>query len=307
MQDVTATTPGPPEPPSLSKMQIWLLATRPKTLTAAAVPVMVGSALAQSQGKFSLPQAFAALLVAFFIQIGTNFANDLFDFQKGADTEERLGPLRVTSAGLVTPRQIAIACALAFLCAFLCGLYLVSVGGWALLAVGVISILSGLAYTGGPLPLAYNALGDVFVFIFFGVVATVGTYYVQALQLHEMAFWYSVPVGAMSTAILIVNNLRDVRTDKKHNKITSAVLLGPARTRLFYLAMVLIGYAAPVLAYAMGRADSGVLLSLGSLPIAIIATRNVWRKEGKELNPVLGQTSMLLLATCLLLSLGLVL
>tara|TARA_B100000686_G_C16652581_1_gene896394 strand:+ start:104 stop:1036 length:933 start_codon:yes stop_codon:yes gene_type:complete len=290
-----------------STAKIWLLATRPKTLTAAAVPVVVGTALAHAAGKFAPAQALAALLVAFFIQIGTNFANDLFDFKKGADTEERLGPLRVTSAGLVTPRQITIACALAMSLAFLCGLFLVYSTSWLLLIVGIVSILSGLAYTGGPFPLAYNALGDLFVFIFFGLVATVGTYYVQTLSLDPAAFWYAVPVGALSTAILIVNNLRDVHTDKKHRKITTAVLLGPSVTRFFYLAMILLAYAIPVVMYLTEQGPALAMLALGSFPIAIIALKNVWTRQGAELNKVLAQTSILLLTTCLLMSLGLIL
>lgn len=290
-----------------STAKIWLLATRPKTLTAAAVPVVVGTALAHAAGKFAPAQALAALLVAFFIQIGTNFANDLFDFKKGADTEERLGPLRVTSAGLVTPRQITIACALAMGLAFLCGLFLVYSTSWMLLIVGIVSILSGLAYTGGPFPLAYNALGDLFVFIFFGIVATVGTYYVQTLSLDPAAFWYSVPVGALSTAILIVNNLRDVHTDKKHDKTTTAVLLGPSLTRYFYLAMVLLAYAVPVGMYLTEKGPALAMLALGSFPIAIISTKNVWTRQGAELNKVLAQTSILLLTTCLLMSIGLIL
>ena len=290
-----------------STLKIWLLASRPKTLTAAAVPVMVGSALAHAQGLFSWPAALAALLVAFFIQIGTNFANDLFDFQKGADDADRLGPLRVTSAGLVTPRQIGVACAISFALAFACGLYLVWLTSWPLLVVGIVSILSGLAYTGGPFPLAYNALGDVFVFLFFGIVATVGTYYVQAHALHPMAFWYAVPVGALSTAILIVNNLRDIHTDKKHRKTTTAVLLGESGARLFYLSMILLAYAAPVLAVVFKGASPLVLLSLLTVPLALFVLRNVWTKAGGELNAVLAQTSILLLSTNLLLSLGLLL
>lgn len=292
---------------AMSTTRIWLLATRPKTLTAAAVPVVVGSALAHAQGSFAPLQALAALLVAFFIQIGTNFANDLFDFQKGADTEDRLGPVRVTSAGLVTPRQIGVACALAFGMAFMCGLFLVYSTSWLLLIVGIVSILSGLAYTGGPLPLAYNALGDVFVFIFFGLVATVGTYYVQVNALDMAAFWYAVPVGALSTAILIVNNLRDVHTDKRHKKTTTAVLLGPARTRFFYLAMVLLAYAVPVGMYLTDNGPASAMIALCSLPVAAMCIKNVWTKQGGELNAVLAQTSILLLSTCLLMSLGLIL
>ena len=296
---------GPSRP--IHRARVWVLATRPKTLTAAAVPVVVGSALAISVGEFAWPQALAALMVAFLIQIGTNFANDLFDFKRGADDEERLGPLRVTSAGLVTPTQIGRACFVAFALAFLCGLFLVYSTSWVLLIVGVASILSGLAYTGGPFPLAYNALGDLFVFVFFGLVATVGTYYVQTLSLDPAAFWFAVPVGALSTAILIVNNLRDLHADKRHDKTTTAVLLGPQRTKYFYLTMISIAYAVPVVRVVTGRSDLPVLLALGSLPIALIALKNVWTLQGKDLNRVLAQTSLLLLATALLMSLGLIL
>lgn len=293
--------------PSPSFVKTWLLAARPKTLTAAAVPVIVGSALAHAHGSFVLGAAVAALLVAFFLQIGTNFANDLFDHLKGADDDERLGPTRVTASGMVSVKQIAIACGVAFTLAFLSGLYLVSLAGWPLLVLGVLSIASGVAYTGGPFPLAYNALGDVFVFLFFGLVATVGTYYTQTLELHPMAFGYATTVGAMSTAILIVNNLRDHVTDKKHNKITTAVLLGPTKSRLFYLSMLILGYAVPVAAFVTGRAPATVLLALGSIPVAGIALKNVWTREGRELNAVLAQTSIVLLLTCVLMAVGIVL
>lgn len=305
MSEATTTLPGPNDSPGFLKT--WLLAARPKTLTAAAVPVIVGSALAHAHGSFKHDAAIAALLVAFFIQIGTNFANDLFDHLKGADDDERLGPTRVTASGMVSIRQIGVACAIAFALAFGCGLYLVSLTGWPLLVLGILSIASGVAYTGGPFPLAYNALGDVFVFIFFGLVATVGTYYTQTLELHPMAFWYATTVGAMSTAILIVNNLRDHVTDKKHDKITTAVLLGPGKTRLFYLAMLVLGYAVPVGAFASGEAGPAVLMALGSLPIAGLALKNVWTREGRELNAVLAQTSIVLLATSLLMAVGIVL
>ena len=290
-----------------SMARVWLLAMRPKTLSAAAMPVIVGSALAWSHEKFAPLAMGAALAVAFFIQIGTNFANDLFDFLKGTDDEERLGPLRVTSAGLVSPRQIGVACALAFGLAFVSGLYLVWLGGWWLLVLGLVSILSGVAYTGGPFPLAYNALGDLFVFVFFGLVATVGTYYVQALALPPEAFAYGAVVGCLSTAILIVNNLRDLDGDALHGKTTTAVLLGPTLTRIFYLLVVTLAFVIPVVLVFLGRAEPLVLAALLGLPMACVALKNLWSREGRALNAVLGQTSLVLLITCVCMAVGLVL
>ena len=294
-----------PHPPHWAT--VWLLATRPKTLTAAAMPVVVGSALAWDHGTFAPLAMAAALAVACFIQIGTNFANDLFDFLKGTDDEERLGPMRVTSAGLVSTGQIGVACALAFGLAFGCGLYLVWVAGWWLLLLGVVSIASGLAYTGGPFPLAYNALGDLFVFVFFGLVATVGTYYVQALALAPEAFAYGAVVGLLSTAILIVNNLRDIKGDGLHGKTTTAVVLGPRYTRVFYTLVVALAFAIPLMLIVLGHAAPTVGLALLGLPAALVALKNLWTREGKALNPVLGQTSLTLLITCVFLSVGLIL
>lgn len=291
----------------MSRAKIWWLAARPKTLTAATVPIAVGTALAFSMDKVAWLAALMALLGALFIQVGTNFANDLFDFKKGTDNEERLGPMRVTSAGLVTPKQVAVATVLSMVAAFLCGIYLIVVAGWPLLAVGLVSIFCGVIYTGGPFPLAYNALGDVFVFVFFGLVATVGTFYVQTLSLEPMAFWYGASVGALGTAILIVNNLRDIDGDRKNRKITTAVLLGPARTRIFYISMVLLAYLVPIVAAAMKWDKPWVLLSLLSLPLAGSLVKDIYSKTGAELNPVLGKTAKLQLITGLLLALGIAL
>lgn len=293
------SSPGP--------IKVWWLAARPKTLTAATVPIAVGTALAYTHGKMQPLAALMALLGALFIQIGTNFANDLFDFKKGTDTEERLGPMRVTSAGLVKPNQIAIATALSMTMAFVCGIYLIVVAGWPLLAVGLISIFCGIIYTGGPFPLAYNALGDVFVFLFFGIVATVGTYYVQALALDPMAFFYACQVGALGTAILIVNNLRDIVTDKKSRKITTAVLMGPKATRAFYVLMVTFAYLVPVIGVVALGSPLTVLLAWLSLPLGIKAVRALYASEGVALNPVLGQTAKLQLVSGLLLALGIAL
>lgn len=292
-------SPGP--------IKVWWLAARPKTLTAATVPIAVGTALAYTHGKMQPLAALMALLGALFIQIGTNFANDLFDFKKGTDTEERLGPMRVTSAGLVKPNQIAVATALSMLMAFICGIYLIVVAGWPLLAVGLISIFCGIIYTGGPFPLAYNALGDVFVFLFFGIVATVGTYYVQALTLEPMAFFYACQVGAHGTAILIVNNLRDIATDKKSRKITTAVLMGPKATRVFYVLTLALAYLVPVIGVLALGSPVTALLSWLSLPLGIKAVRALYSSDGVALNPVLGQTAKLQLVSGLLLALGIAL
>src|SRR5690606_8790700 len=216
---------------------IWLMAARLRTLPAAVAPVLVGTALAGHEGEFD-PIAFvAALLGALFIQVGTNLSNDYSDARRGADTEDRLGPVRVTAGGLVPPRQVLIATYVTFGLAVLCGIYLIVVAGWVLLAIGAASILAGVLYTGGPRPYGYAGLGELFVFLFFGIVAVTGSYYVQTQELLWEAFVASVPVGCIATAILVVNNVRDLETDRRAGKRTLAVRLGRARTRTFYAAL----------------------------------------------------------------------
>ncbi|MGM0556922.1 MAG: 1,4-dihydroxy-2-naphthoate polyprenyltransferase, partial [Myxococcota bacterium] len=219
---------------TISAPRAWVMATRPKTLAAAAVPVAVGTGVAVSHDQFQWLPALVALLGAFLIQIGTNLANDYFDFQKGADNEDRLGPTRVVSSGLISAKAVRNAMILAFALAAAVGSYLIWLGGWPILVIGVLSIMSGIAYTGGPFPLGYNGLGDLFVFIFFGVVAVMGTYYVQALEWSLESFVASVPVGLLSVAILIVNNYRDIDTDRAAGKMTLAVRLGRSLTRVQY-------------------------------------------------------------------------
>ncbi|MGB5287985.1 MAG: 1,4-dihydroxy-2-naphthoate polyprenyltransferase, partial [Ignavibacteriaceae bacterium] len=211
---------------SISKFQSWLLASRPKTLLAAVVPVLVGSALAISIGKFYLPYSIVALLCSILIQVGTNFTNDLYDFLKGADNQKRKGPVRVLISGLISAKEMKIAIVLVFGIAFLLGLYLVHSAGILILWVGIISIVAGIIYTAGPFPLAYNGLGDLFVFLFFGVVGTMGTFYVHTQEISLLSFLVSIPVGALTTNILIVNNYRDIEEDREANKRTLAVLLG---------------------------------------------------------------------------------
>src|SRR5207244_5980151 len=219
-----------------SGTRIWLMAARPRTLPAAVAPVLVGTALAGQAGVFH-PLTFIATLVgAVFIQVGTNLSNDYSDARRGADTGDRVGPVRVTAGGLVPPRQVLVATYVTFGLAVACGAYLIAVAGWELLAVGAASILAGVLYTGGPRPYGYEGLGEVFVFLFFGIVAVAGSYYVQVKQLDWEAFALAVPVGLIAAAILVVNNVRDIDTDRRASKRTLAVRLGRDRTRTMYAA-----------------------------------------------------------------------
>lgn len=289
---------------SPSKLQSWLLASRPKTLAAAAVPVVVGSAVAYGQDLFAPGPAIAALVGAGLIQIGTNFANDYFDAKSGADNENRLGPTRAVQAGLLTPNAMKWATALTFLAAALVGLYLIGVGGWPILVIGIASILSGIAYTGGPYPLGYNGLGDLFVFIFFGIIAVTATHYVQALSFSIEALVASIPIGLLSTAILIVNNYRDVDTDRVAGKNTLAVRLGKAVTRKQYAGVVLGAYLVPVVQVAAGLSQTWVLLPLVSLPLAMKCIRALGELEGSALNALLARTAGLLTVFGVLYAIG---
>ncbi|MBN1218592.1 MAG: 1,4-dihydroxy-2-naphthoate polyprenyltransferase [Anaerolineae bacterium] len=291
---------------SPSKFQIWLLAARPKTLPAAAAPVVVGTAVAINERVFSLWPALAALLGALFIQIGTNLANDVFDYKKGADTTARLGPMRVTQAGLLTPQEVLVGMWLTFGLAALAGLYLIWVGGWPVVAIGVLSITAGIAYTGGPFPIGYKGLGDLFVFIFFGLVAVCGTYYVQAGTVGAMAVWAAVPMGLLATAILVVNNLRDIDTDRAVGKKTLAVRLGVKGTQIEYLLLLAGSYAIPLLMWFITRATPGVMLSWFSIPLAVSMWRQIRHKTGHALNVALAGTARLDLVYGVLLAVGLV-
>jgi 1,4-dihydroxy-2-naphthoate octaprenyltransferase len=274
----------------LSYLPIWWLAIRPKTLPAAASGVLMGSALACADGSFQLLPALAALTVALLLQIGSNVANDVFDFERGTDTAERQGPLRVTQAGLLTPAQVKHGMWIIFGLAALCGLYLTFLRGWVVVAIGLAAILSAIAYTGGPFPLGYYGLGDVFVFIFFGLAAVAGTYFVQVGSVSAAAWWMSVPIGLIVTAILVVNNLRDIENDCKAGKHTLAVRLGERGTRIEYLACMVIAYLVLPLAVLLGLVPWTVLLAWGSLPLAIRSTRTVLVQQGRPLNAALAGT-----------------
>lgn len=286
--------------------QIWLLAARPKTLPAAAVPVIVGTAVALSERVFSPGPALAALLGALLIQIGTNLANDVFDFKKGADTTARLGPVRVTQAGLLSPGQVLAGMWFTFGLAALIGVYLVLEGGWPIVIIGLLSIAAGLAYTGGPFPLGYNGLGDLFVFIFFGLVAVGGTYYVQAGLVSLAAWAAAVPVGLLATAILVVNNLRDIDTDRAAGKKTLAVRLGARGVQMEYTLLVVGAYACPLLMWLTGTSTVWVLLAWLSLLLTRPLFQLIWREKGRVLNQALAGTARLELVYGLLFSAGLI-
>lgn len=290
-----------------SKLRIWLQAARPQTLAAAFVPVCVGVALAIRDHQFDLLPSLVALLCAFLIQIGTNFANDYFDFQKGADTDERIGFERATATGAISAKTMRNATIVTMGLAFLLGLYLVWHAGWAIFCIGVASLTFGILYTGGPFPLGYNGLGDIFVFIFFGIVAVMGTYYVNALAWSAASFWGSLAVGALSTNILVVNNLRDVQQDRMAGKNTLGVLFGESVLRWEYLLMLLLALAIPPHFYFQLQYNALVFLPFLTLPWAILLMRKIWLVEDKRtLNKTLEQTAKFMTLYGVLFSLGIV-
>ena len=273
--------------------RVWLLAARPATLPAAIVPVVVGTAAAVHSAHALHEVVFiATLLASLLIQIGTNFANDVFDFHRGADAE-RLGPLRVTQGGLVTPRQVEIATGVTFGLALLIGVYLVAIGGWPILLIGVVCVLSGVLYTGGPWPFGYHGLGDLVCFLTFGVLAVLGTAYLQNLAIDALAVWASIPVGCLVTAILIVNNLRDIDTDRRVGKRTLAVILGRTGTRVEYAVGVAIAYLVVIGLGLSGMVGMWWWLPLLSLPLAVWLVRFVSHTEGRPLNQALKRTGQL--------------
>ena len=294
-----------------SRLQAWVLATRPRTLTAAAAPVFLGTGLASGRGAFSPYPALAALLGALLIQIGTNLANDYYDHVRGGDTEDRVGPLRVTQAGLIPPKTVRNATYLVLGLALLLGVYLVSVGGVPVIIIGLASLICAVAYTGGPFPLAYHGLGDLFVFIFFGLVAVGGSYWVQALDFGPEVLLAGFGMGALSTAILVVNNLRDLETDARAGKRTLAVRLGYDGTKFEFLFLSVMGFGAPVVGMVFYDWSAWVLLSLGALlplmgPLRVVAGYGEG-DDPRSLIPPLGGTAQAAGFYGLLLGLGLAL
>ena len=292
---------------ALSPLRIWAMAARPRTLPAAVAPVLVGSAAAaEAADGFRWGAFVAALAGSIFIQIGTNLANDYSDAHRGADTEDRLGPVRVTSAGLVTPRRVLYATWVAFGIAVAAGVYLATVAGPVILAVGAVSIAAGVLYTGGPRPYGYAGLGELFVFLFFGVVAVNGSYYVQLEELDGLPFGLSVSVGLLATAILVVNNVRDIDTDRRAGKRTLAVRLGRDRARSLYVAMTGAAFAVLPLTLLLTGGTAWALLGLASAPLVVRPARAVLtRTDGPALNGALAGTGALLGAFSVLLAAGL--
>jgi 1,4-dihydroxy-2-naphthoate octaprenyltransferase len=292
-------------------VRIWLMAARPRTLPAAIAPVLVGTAAAIEQhGDLRRVGAFiAALIGSIFIQIGTNLANDYSDAKRGADTVDRLGPVRVTSAGLVAPRSVLIATWLAFGVAVAAGIYLAAVAGWVIIAVGLASIAAGVLYTGGPRPYGYAGLGELFVFLFFGLVAVNGSYYVQLERLDWLPFALSVSIGCLATAILVVNNVRDLETDRRAGKHTLAVRIGRRRTRVVYIVLLLVAFFVGLGALLAADAPWWSVLLLAAIwalmtraPTQAVARRT----DGPALNQALAQTGALLGLFSLALSVGLI-
>ena len=283
----------------------WGLAIRLRTLPAAAAGVITGSALAWFDGFFRLDAALACLLTAILLQIGSNLANDVFDFERGTDTAERAGPIRVTQAGLLTPSQVKWGMVVVFGLAALCGLYLAWLSGWPIILLGIAAILSAIAYTGGPFPLGYYGLGDLFVFIFFGLASVAGTYYVQSGFVSTAAWWMAIPPGLIITAILVVNNLRDLENDRKGGKHTLAVILGERGSKVEYLICITAAYIVIPIAAGMGIIPWLSLITWASLLVAIRTTRIVLTQRGRPLNAALAGTGQVALLFSILFWIGL--
>jgi 1,4-dihydroxy-2-naphthoate octaprenyltransferase len=291
----------------VSARSAWWLAIRPATLTASAAPVLVGAGAAWADGVFAAGPAIAALVGASLLQVGANFANDVFDFERGADNHDRLGPQRATQQGWISAAQMKRAMWLAFAGAAVVGLYLTAVAGWPVLALGLLSIAAAYLYTGGPKPYGYLGLGDLSVFLFFGLGAVAGTYFVQAQHVSPLVILASVPIGALATAILVVNNLRDIETDARAGKLTLAVRLGDRATRGYYLALLAAAYVVPPVLLWRGLADAWVLLPWLSLPLAAGLAGRMRHERGLALNGCLVQTARLEVVFGVLFALGLAL
>lgn len=291
-----------------AKVKLWWLAARPKTLTIAVVPVLVGTALAWSeQHAVAVLPMLAALLAAVLIQAGTNLHNDAGDFERGADKDDRQGPPRAIVQGWVSVDGARRAAFLCFLAAFAPGVYLVWAGGWPILLLGLASIAAGVAYTGGPRPIAYTALGDLFVFLFFGLVAVTGSYYLQTFRLNAPALIAAAAIGLLAAAVLVVNNYRDLDSDRRVGKNTLAVRIGRAATRLEYGLLMIMPFVLLVPLY-LASGTRGVWLAALLLPWAVSLLRRFTRQPpGPALNGLLAETAQLQLTYGLLLSAGLLL
>lgn len=291
-----------------SVLKIWWATLRPKTLTAAIVPVVVGTAVAWADGYKTRWGLFAVTLVAaLLIQIGTNFVNDACDFKKGADREDRLGPQRAIQAGLLTGKQVMAGALTAFALAFVLGCVLVAECGMPLLYIGLASILAAYAYTGGPYPLAYHGLGDLFVIVFFGLVAVMGSYFVQSTVWDAGAAVAGLCVGALATVLLAVNNLRDAATDIRVGKRTLAVRFGVGFARAEIYTLTLAPFVINLAFWLTQKNYAAATAPLVALPAAIRFVHNVRTRTGLELNRSLGESAALHARFGLLLTVGLLL
>jgi 1,4-dihydroxy-2-naphthoate octaprenyltransferase len=277
----------------INKIDTWILASRPKTLLAAIVPVLIGTSVVSYETRVNFLASIISVICAILIQVGTNFVNDLYDYLSGADGETRKGPTRALASGLISVNEMKFAISIVFIVTFLLGLYLVYISTWITLLIGLLSIFAGIAYTAGPYPLAYNGLGDLFVFLFFGIVGTVGTYYVQVVNISSLVFWASIPVGALITNILVVNNYRDIEEDREVGKNTLAVKMGKKFTRYQYLAFMILSYAILFVVYFTFNQRLFVFLPFLTLPIAIKLIKMVFTYKGEELNKTLELTAKL--------------
>lgn len=292
---------------NITKYQAWLLASRPKTLPAAVSPVIIGCAVAFAEHSFRFGPALAAFLGALLLQIGANLANDVFDFEKGADQHDRLGPMRVTQAGLLSPNEVKTGMWITFALAAICGIYMTLVSGWFILLIGLLAILAAIAYTGGPFPYGYKGLGEIFVFIFFGFAAVCGTYYAQTKTISQLAVLSSIPVGLLIVAILVVNNVRDYESDKTANKRTLAVRFGLEWARQEFVSIVILAFVIVVLLSISDIATPWLLLTWLSLPLVFSTSSSVLNQRGKILNKTLASTGQLTLTFSLLYAVGLML
>ncbi len=286
-----ATQPG--TTPAIPTRRAWLLAIRPRTLPAAIAPVVVGTAVAVREGGFHALAVIACVAVALLLQIAANLANDAFDHRRGADTADRLGPIRVTAAGLIPARQVLLVTWVTLGLAILVGAYLAWLGGPVIIAVGLLAALSAVLYTGGPAPLAYAGLGDLFVFLFFGLVAVAGTAYVQTGELTTLSLVAGIPIGALATAILVVNNLRDMDGDRRAGKQTLAVRLGSAGAIAEYVSLLTLAFMVPVILFLEGTLGIWGLVPLVLVPLAVVMTRGVMSETGRALNGRLAGTARL--------------
>lgn len=304
MTAVTSMSQASVRPGSI---RAWVLATRPATLTAAIAPVLVGAAVAKASGELRPAPTIAALIGAILIQIATNFANDVFDAEKGADTHERLGPTRAVQAGLISARGMKTGLLVTIALALAVGGYLTHACGTPIVIIGLASLLAGVAYTGGPYPLGYHGLGDLFVMIFFGFVAVCGTAFVASGHVPPLAWLASAPVGAIATAVLVVNNVRDRKTDVNAGKRTLAVRFGKRACVFEYGALLAIAYASPIVAVVTFGRSPWALLPLATIPLGVTLLRALITLEGKSLNAVLAGTARLLLGYSALFAAGLAL